>query len=704
LVGRVLGARYRLTRRLGQGAFAQVYAADDVRLRRRVAIKVLHPALADDQSFLRRFTAEAQAVANLRHPHILRVYDWGDDDGDPYLVMELLAGGSLRSYLDGGQLLSLSQAARVGADVASALDYAHRHGLVHRDIKPANLIFDDEGRITVADFGLARALADATLTEPVGTVVGTARYAAPEQIRGNTLDDRADIYSLALVLVEAITGDVPFARDTTLATLLGRVDEPVPVGAHLGPLSPVIEAAGSVLSADRPDAGRLARALEAAAAVLPPPVPLLVAGPLANGWADQDDPPTEIPGRPGLFDIEAVDGAAPPGSLREALGARTGDGPVVVDEPVVVDDPVADDQVVVDDSTLETRLGASTPLAPTWSDSDADDPGPPLPGRWGNGAPADRDDLFPPPPPSPKSRTRRSRWRRVLLALVVVIALAGGAAGGYVAYESTRPAPKILVPVVSGRTVAAARAALLRLHLTLAVAGETYSSTGAPGTILSQVPGGGRLPRGGVVSVVVSRGPQPVKVPALGGKTEAEAKGVISAVGLRVGAVTKATSLTVPAGSVISEHPDGGTLLPGQSVELVVSTGKPMVAVPALSGANALSYAAAQAALSAVGLTATEVDSYDNIVGVGQVIGTNPGPGTSVVVGTSVIVEISKGPHLVAVPNVAQNSVTTASQMLAAAGFSVSGVTGNPTATVTGSVPSAGTSELYGSSVQLVTG
>src|SRR5437773_3524734 len=134
-VGRVLGGRYRLLAPIGTGASAAVYSADDVRLRRRVAVKVLHAALADDEAFLRRFRAEAQAVAALRHPNILSVYDWGDEDGTPYLVMELLGGGSLRNLLDRGERLTPSQATRTGLDAARALDYAHRRGLVHRDIK-----------------------------------------------------------------------------------------------------------------------------------------------------------------------------------------------------------------------------------------------------------------------------------------------------------------------------------------------------------------------------------------------------------------------------------------------------------------------------------------------------------------------------------------------------------------------------------------
>ncbi|HTW06536.1 MAG TPA: protein kinase, partial [Acidimicrobiales bacterium] len=199
-MGRVVGGRYRLLRPVGSGGSAHVYVAEDVRLRRRVALKVLHPALAQDRSFQRRFQAEAQTIAGLRHPGIVRVYDWGDDGDDAYLAMELLEGGSLRGLLDTGYRLSPSQVAALGLDIAAALAYAHARGLVHRDIKPANLLFDEESHASVADFGIARALAEASWTEPMGALVGTARYAAPEQLQGVTLDGKADVYALALVL------------------------------------------------------------------------------------------------------------------------------------------------------------------------------------------------------------------------------------------------------------------------------------------------------------------------------------------------------------------------------------------------------------------------------------------------------------------------------------------------------------------------
>src|SRR5437899_3296331 len=158
LTGRVLSSRYRLLASIGAGASGRVYVADDVRLRRRVAVKVLHAALADDAGFLRRFRSEAQLAASLHHPNVVAVYDWGDD-GVPFMVLELLSGGSLRAVLDEGLRLTPSQAAHVGRQVTAALQYAHSRGLVHRDIKPANLLFDEHGIVRVADFGLARARA-----------------------------------------------------------------------------------------------------------------------------------------------------------------------------------------------------------------------------------------------------------------------------------------------------------------------------------------------------------------------------------------------------------------------------------------------------------------------------------------------------------------------------------------------------------------
>ena len=234
-VGRVLSGRYRLIAPVGTGASAQVFLADDVRLKRRVAVKVLHEALADDEAFLRRFRAEAQAAAALNHPNILAVYDWGDDDGTPVPRHRVPRRRQPPGHARPGPALTPSQALLLGLEATRALDYAHRRGFVHRDVKPANLLFGDDGRLRIADFGLARALAEAAWTEPQGAVLGTARYASPEQAQGQAVDGRADVYSLGLVLIEAVTGQVPFAADTTIGTLMARVGKPVEVPSSLGP-------------------------------------------------------------------------------------------------------------------------------------------------------------------------------------------------------------------------------------------------------------------------------------------------------------------------------------------------------------------------------------------------------------------------------------------------------------------------------------
>ncbi|MDA8033285.1 MAG: protein kinase, partial [Actinomycetota bacterium] len=275
-IGRELAGRYRLEAGLGSGASAVVYLATDLRLGRQVAVKLLHAGLRGDLAFLRRFEVEAQSVASLHHPNLLQVFDWGEEP-EPFIVLELCAGGSLRDLLDGGTRLSVSQAAAVTAAAARGLAYAHRRGLIHRDVKPANVLFDEDGGVRVADFGLARALAEAAWTEPAGSVLGTARYASPEQAEGRPLDQRSDVYSLALVCFEAVTGKVPFSRETTVATLMARVGALLPTAPELGPLSPILAQAAISEPLARLDADELAANLELLLRNLPAPEPLPLA-------------------------------------------------------------------------------------------------------------------------------------------------------------------------------------------------------------------------------------------------------------------------------------------------------------------------------------------------------------------------------------------------------------------------------------------
>jgi serine/threonine-protein kinase len=220
--GQRLGGRYRVEERLASGGMAQVWRATDEVLRRAVALKLLHPHLAADDTFVARFRHEAVAAARLAHPGIVSIYDTCSEDGLEAIVMELLPGRTLRDRLDSGEPLDPWQVAGMAAQVADALDAAHRAGLVHRDIKPANILLAGEGRVKVADFGIAKAVAESDLTQP-GLMVGTAKYVAPEQVEGTGVDARTDIYSLGVVLYEALCGRVPFEGDSDAATALARL-------------------------------------------------------------------------------------------------------------------------------------------------------------------------------------------------------------------------------------------------------------------------------------------------------------------------------------------------------------------------------------------------------------------------------------------------------------------------------------------------
>ena len=196
---------------------AEVYRAHDRLLDRPVALKVLFPELSVDRSFVERFRREAQAAANLSHPNIVPVFDWGEDTGTYFIVMEFIDGRPLSAILKTAGPLSADRTADIGAHVAAALGYAHKHGVIHRDVKPGNVLITDEGQVKVTDFGIARAINTEESLTQTGAVMGTATYFSPEQAEGVGVDARSDIYSLGVVLFEMATGRPPFLGDTPVA-------------------------------------------------------------------------------------------------------------------------------------------------------------------------------------------------------------------------------------------------------------------------------------------------------------------------------------------------------------------------------------------------------------------------------------------------------------------------------------------------------
>jgi serine/threonine-protein kinase len=645
-IGRVLGTRYRLLSALGTGASAHVFLAEDVSLQRHVAVKVLLPGLASDAAFLKRFGAEARSVASLNHPHILRVFDWGEDSDGPYLVTEYLGGGSLRDLLDRGVRLSHAQAAQLGEEVAQGLAYAHARSLVHRDIKPANLLFDEEGRVRVADFGVARALAEAAWTEPAGAMVGTARYASPESAEGKKVDGRADVYSLALVLYEAVTGTVPFVADTTMGTLMARVGAPLPPHVALGPLDEVLSRAAAPEVEDRLDAAGLAARLGALASALPNPQPL----PLQPARLEAPFPVTTgfIPPVPAERTQLAV-----PVVPSAPVGTRAGPGEVF------------DAELLDDGRRPTTSAGGGLVMA--------------------------------------TSRKSRRKWYWIIAAVVLVLALV---AAGLVAARDKVFTPSHPAPALVNLTVAQARAAASKDHFTLRLERGITSTTVPAGSVIAQQPKVGTvLKEGATLSAVPSIGPPPVTVPPLAGLTCAQ--GVVALKGAHLVGVCAAPQYnnSVATGVLIGwsygTTPNPTSAPYGSKITMVPSQGHAPPQVPNIP--QSYSFGQAQAALQAVGLTANQVSQTSTTIASGMVISTTPPSGATAPYGSAVTVVVSSGPPTVAVPNVIGDTIAQAETALQAAGLTVAGVSGDPSKMAKGTDPATGTVVPTGSSVTILT-
>lgn len=636
-----------------------MFAAVDTRLGRRVAVKVLHGGLAEEADFLRRFREEARIAASLDHPCIMRVFDWGEEATGPYLVTELLLGGSLRALLDSCSPLSHAQVAAIGSEAAAGLAYAERRRIIHRDIKPGNLLFDEDGHLRIADFGVARVLAAASSTERRGSVLGTARYTSPEQATGGELDGRTDVYSLALVLYECLTGRVPFSGETVPATLLARVGAVLPPAAELGPLAGVLAAAAiPEPPIARLDAGAFASELQQLTRQLPRPEALPLArielqGPAsrleARDWTDLDpDHATRTVTLPVAGEAEG-DGAPPSAaeSSREAPPAAAGQRPVVAG------------------------------------------------GREGGRKPADRGSAGVRAKRPKRRRARLLAWTGGLLALAAVLATAGTLA--FVHYGVYGH----VVPKVDGLQVATARADLENAGLRMSIGEKSYELHVPVGHVVTQsIPAGRRERSGTVVVVAVSRGPAPVPVPGVVGWQVHNAELKLRA-GHLLPKVVRLYSETVAAQHVIKQDPTAQATSEsrGTTVVLYVSKGPHPRIVPGVLG---LPVATAEAKLSDVQLRyVLAKGQYSTTMPAGEVVAEQPKPAESVPRGTVITLVPSLGMPFVTVPSLQGQRIATAESELQARGLHYKLYGPSHPHFVLQSVPGSGARVRMGSTVAL---
>ncbi|RJK96859.1 Stk1 family PASTA domain-containing Ser/Thr kinase [Vallicoccus soli] len=544
LVGRVLDGRYRVVARIARGGMATVYEALDTRLDRPVAVKVMHPALAADEEAVARFIREARASARLSDPGVVAVFDQGTDGDEVFLVMEHVEGRTLRALLRERGRLGPGEALDLLERVLAALAAAHRAGIVHRDVKPENVLLADDGRVKVADFGLARA---ATSSHTGGALVGTVSYLAPELVERGVADARSDVYSAGVVLFELLTGGKPFTGDSAVQVAYRHVHDDVPPPSSRVPgldpaLDRIVARATSRDPDGRPaDAGAMLdevvaahRRLGAEALEHDPgaPEPTLVVD------ADGHEPTTAVPrhGTPrrrrrsplvALLLVLALLGGGTAWWYAAGPGART-------DVPALLG--LTAEQAA--DRAREAGLEVRT-LDPAYSET---------------------------VPAGQVLRTEPGPGGSV-------------ADGGTVGVVLSRGPERIAVPDVVGAPRDDAEAAVDGAGLQPVVEGRWDDDVPA-GEVVSVSPGEGQeLRRGTAVTLVVSRGPAPVELEDWSGRPADEATEALEGAGLVVER-EEAYDEQVARGDVLVQDPAASTVRRGDTVTLLVSLGPPLVDVP----------------------------------------------------------------------------------------------------------------------------
>jgi eukaryotic-like serine/threonine-protein kinase len=635
----VFNDRYEIHSRLGRGGMADVFLARDRLLDRPVAIKVLFPEYAADPNFVERFRREATAASNLTHPNIVGVFDFGRQGGTYFMVMEYVNGRSLADILRADGTLLPQRAADIASDVAAALGFAHRNGVVHRDVKPANILVSTTGAVKVADFGIARAMNAATeqdLTQ-AGAVMGTATYFSPEQAQGGNPDPRSDLYSLGIVMYEMVAGHVPFQADNPVAIAYKQVhDAPPPLSEAAPGLPPAYDAIVTKLLAKAP-AARYPSADDLRTDLRRFREGLPVAAQTAAGAAALTTMAPAVPPPPPVAPTQVVSQATrvQPTEVRPPAPARTATVPYTAEEPprrngwyvlgavlavlliavggVILYNALKDDSSSADQVAVVNVVGMTVDQAKQQLSAQ------------GLQAQDDPQDAGTTPPnvvfnQEPKADAKVDKGSAVKLSYVKAKA-------------------QVDLPNVVGQNLQQAQATLQQLGL--AVQTTEQEATQPAGTVLAQDPAPGKVDAGSTVKLTVSKGVGQVAVPNVNGLDVVTATSQLSSAGLQV-KQTQEPSERVESGNVIRTDPGAGaTVAKGTSVTLIVSSGPPQVGVPMIVG---MTESEARDALQAAGflVAKNDVDVPYNSSQAGTVVNQNPPAGTPAPKGSTVSITVGK--------------------------------------------------------------
>ena len=622
--GTIIDDRYKVISRVGSGGMADVYCAEDLQLGRRVAVKVLHERFAQDAEFVERFRREASSAASLSHANIVSVYDRGEWNGTYYIAMELLEGRSLDTIVREEAPLTPERAIELTEQVLRAARFAHRRGVVHRDLKPHNVIIDDEGRVKVTDFGIARA--GASEITQTGSIMGTARYLSPEQAQGEEVGPSSDLYAIGILLYELLTGTVPFEGESVVAIALRHLSEPPrPPSTLVSSISPQLDSivlhalakdpsqrfadADAFLAALAAERERLrsedgSRTATFSPMVLPAAMPVAVSA--IPGQATQTLLPASGYAEPGYWDATATSIVGPGGpssSPRRGgpiwpwalLGALLAAAAIVVLVVLLVKAP----ESVPDVRGLQVLQAVQNLDSSGFRPSETPHP---------SGAPQGQVISQTPQPGTQLAK------------------------GSTVAIEvSSGPAAKI-IPYLRGDPASAAEADLH--HEGFRYSTSSQSSTGIQkGDVISTSPSAGSsASAGSVVVLTVSGGPSKVKLVSVLGDQYSTAYAILVADGFNVKKVKSPSQVT--AGQVLSETPASSTAPQGSTVTLTVATPPTRLAVPDVENET---QSDAVSALQADHLNAsTSTQTTTNQAQNGLVISQQPAPGSMVKTGSVV--------------------------------------------------------------------